>query len=164
MPCAYFPHLARTGAWSVTTFVIGASTYAIVASYLSNGVQLIDVSVPSVPVAVGAASTSSGFTKLGGASGVSSFTTGASTYAAVASFDDDSVALMDVSDPSTPMAVGAASDGVGGGTNLDGANGISIFSIGGSTHAVVASIRDDGCQIINLIRNTPPPVSPPSSS
>ena len=27
------------GAWSVTTFVTGASTYAIVASYLDNGVQ-----------------------------------------------------------------------------------------------------------------------------
>ena len=160
---SYFLLLAK-GAWSVTTFVTGANTYAIVASYVSNGVQLIDVSDPSVPVAVGSASNGvNGFTRLGGASGVSSFVMGASTYAVVASFHDDSVALIDVSDPSIPMAVGIASDGVDGFTNLDGANGISSFAIGASTHAFVASELDNGCQIINLI-NTPSPTPPPPFS
>ena len=43
------------GCRTVATFVIGASTYAIVASSTDDGVQLIDVSDPASPTAVGSA-------------------------------------------------------------------------------------------------------------
>ena len=40
------------GASSVTTVVIGERTYALVASFRDDGVQIIDISDPASPVAV----------------------------------------------------------------------------------------------------------------
>ena len=61
----------------MATFTAGddGSVYAIVASQSDHGVQLIDVSDPSAPVAVGSASDgSNGFTELNAASSVATFT------------------------------------------------------------------------------------------
>eukprot|EP01048_Picozoa_sp_COSAG05_P021924 COSAG05_NODE_4193_length_1628_cov_14.543492_1_plen_104_part_10 len=88
---------------SVDTFVIGESTYAIVAGRNDNGVQLIDVSSPSSPLAVGfAIDGDDGFTELGGPNGIDTFVIGESTYAIVAANTDNGVQLMDVSDPWSP--------------------------------------------------------------
>jgi len=139
------------GAYGVATFVIGASTYAIVASYADSGVQLIDVSDPSAPVAAGSATDGiNGFDELAGAFGVATFVIGASTYAIVASFNDDGVQLIDVSNPSVPVAVGSATDGINGFDTLDGALGVATFVIGASTYAIVASEADDGVQLIDV--------------
>ena len=48
------------------------------------------------------------------------------------------------------MAVGAATDGQDGFTELDGARGVSTFVVGGSTYAIVASYHDDGIQLVSL--------------
>ena len=86
-------------ATSVATFAIGTHTYAIVASQRSNGVQLIDVSVPSNPIAVAsAADGDTGFDELNvgyGPNSVATFVIGDSTYAIVASYDDNGVQLME---------------------------------------------------------------------
>jgi len=139
------------GPHGVATFVIGSSTYAIVASREDDGVQLIDVSDPSAPVAVGSATDGfDGFDKLDGAHDVATFVINASTYAIVASREDDGVQLIDVSDPSAPVAVGSATDGVNGFDELDGAIGVATFVIGASTYAIVGSNADDGVQLIDV--------------
>jgi len=138
-------------AFGVATFVINARTYAIVASGADNGVQLIDVSDPSSPVAVGSATDGfGGFDTLAGGHGVATFVINASTYAIVASYSDDGVQLIDVSDPSVPVAVGSATDGFGGFDELDGAHGVTTVVIGSSTYAIVASLIDDGVQLIDM--------------
>ena len=109
------------------------------------------MSDPSSPVAVGDATDGQGgFTELDGARGVSTFVVGGSTYAIVASQNDDGIQLVDVSDPSSPVAVGAATDGEGGFTELDGAYSVSTVVVGGSTYAIVASFEDDGIQLVML--------------
>ena len=55
-----------------------------------------------------------GFTELDWARGVSTFVRGGSTYAIVTAAREAGVQLVDVSDPSTPEAVGSAADGPGG--------------------------------------------------
>ena len=133
------------GAFGVATFVIGASTYAIVASYVDDGVQLINVSDPTNPVAVGSATDGyNGFDELHGPFGVATFVIGTSTYAIVASYTDDGVQLIDVSDPSSPVAVGSATDGVNGFDELNGAVFVATFVIGTSTYAIVTGLGDDG--------------------
>ena len=135
----------------VATFVINASTYAIVASQTEDGVQLIHVSDPSVPVAVSSAiDGANGFDRLDGANGVATFVINASTYAIVTGIDDDGVQLIDVSDPSAPVAVSSATDGVDGFEELDGAHCVATFVINASTYAIVASWDDDGVQLIDV--------------
>merc|ERR1711935_513630 len=119
------------GAFGVATFVIGSSTYAIVASGADEGVQLIDVSNPTSPLAVGSGTDGvNGFDELDGAHGVATFAIGASTYAIVAGTSDVGVQLINVSDPSSPVAVGSATDGVNGFDKFDGAWGVATFVIG----------------------------------
>ena len=143
------------GANGVDTFTIGGSTYAIVASYIDNGVQIIDISDPTNIVARDAETEgANGFTQLNGAYGVDTFTIGGSTYAIVASINDDGVQIIDISDPTNIVARDAETDGANGFTQLDGANDVDTFTIGGSTYAIVASINDDGVQIILLNSET----------
>jgi hypothetical protein len=148
------------GASGVATFVIGSSTYVIVASLSDDGVQLIDVSNPAVPVAVGAATDGvNGFSTLDGARNVATFVIGSSTYAIVAAYYDDGVQLIDVSDPSSPVALGSATDGQNGFTELDGAFDVSTFVIGNTLYAIVASYYDDGVQLIDVSNPSSGPVA-----
>ena len=91
-----------------------------------------------------------GFDELDGAHGVATFVIGTSTYAIVASFSDNGVQLIDVSDPSRPVAMGSATDGVNGFTGLDGPYGIATFVIGTSTYVIVACQEDDDVQLLQV--------------
>ena len=92
-----------------------------------------------------------GFTALREAEAVSTFERGDNTYAIVAAFDDSSIQLVDVSDPSNPVPVSSATDGQGGFTELDGAVPVSTFVRDGSTYAIsgiqIVSIPDCGARV-----------------
>ena len=139
------------GAYAVTTVAIGSSTYALVASFDDDGIQIIDITDPASPTAVSAVSDEeNGFTELDGARGITTTVIGDSTYALVASFDDDGIQIIDITDPASPTAVSAVSDEEGGFTALDGAYAVTTAAIGGDMYALVASFGDDGIQIIAL--------------
>ena len=138
----------------VDTFVIGSSTYAIVASYGDNGVQLIDVSDPTAIVALDAETDSVTFPELGGAMDVDTFTIGSSTYAIVASFSDSGVQLIDISNPAVIVARDSHDDGDTPVSTkckeLQAANGVDTFTIDSGTYAIVAAFVDDGVQLIDI--------------
>jgi len=148
--------VAMTGPRGVSTFVIGDSTYAIVAGYIAEGVQIIDVSDPFLPVPAGwakddSAKSSSAFTMLGGANDVSTYVVGDSTYAIVTSEKENGVQIIDVSDPSSLVAAGSAKDGIDGFTMLSGNNQrLATFVVQGSTYAIVTATTDNGVQIIDV--------------
>ena len=143
---------ALRSARGVSTFVRGGSTYAIVAAFVDNGIQVVDVSDPSNPVAVSTATDGEGgFTELAGARAVSTFERGGSTYAIVAASNDSGIQIVDVSDPSNPVPVSSATDGEGGFTELDGAVAVSTFERGESTYAIVAAgYPENGIQIVSF--------------
>ena len=91
-----------------------------------------------------------GFTALAGARDIITVVIGESTYALAASYDDDGVQIMDISDPANPTATAVARDGQGGFTELNGARDIITVVIGESTYALVASDYDNGVQIIDI--------------
>jgi hypothetical protein len=139
--------------WAADTFTIGSGTYAIVASYVDDGVQIIDISDPENIVAKDAQDDgdSGGFDQLDGAEDVTTFVIGSSTYAIVASARDDGVQIIDITDPTDISAKDSQDDGDSGGFDeLDGASGVDTFTIGSSTYAIVASNQDDGVQIIDI--------------
>ena len=143
------------GAQDVETFTIGSSTYAIVASKVDNGVQIIDISDPENIVAKDSATDGAGgFDELSGAFGVDTFVIDSSTYAIVASGTDDGVQIIDISDPENIVAKDSATDGAGGFDELNDARGVDVFTIDSSTststYAIVASYDDDAVQIIDI--------------
>ena len=117
---------------SIATATIGSSTYAVVTSASSHesarltsqvvgsssithddGVQIIDITNPRSPSAVSAiADDTNNFTRLNGASSIATITIGSSTYALVASVGDAGVQIIDITEPSDPIAVSAAGDGL----------------------------------------------------
>ncbi len=149
------------GANAVDVFAIGASTYAAVTSLNESGLQIVNVTNPAQPRPVG----NLGDTKdadglrLEGAFDVDVFAIGASTYAAVTSFNDDGLQIVNVTDPANPTAAGNLGDG--GSRELDGASGVSVFKIGTNTYAAVAAFEDDGLQLVRLGADTEAPNSPP---
>ena len=139
------------GAYGITTVTIGTKTYALVASFEDNGVQIIDITNPATPTATAVITDDeNGFEELDGANDITTVTIGTKTYALVASFNDDGVQIIDITNPATPTATAAITDGENGFEELDGAYGITTVTIGTKTYALVASFFDDGVQIIEL--------------
>ena len=137
----------------VDTFAIGVKTYAITVSSLTeDGVQMIDISDPDNMVAKDAKTDgdSGGFDRLDGARDVETFVIDGSTYAIIASNDDNGVQIINVTDPANIVATDSETDNANGFTALSKANGVSVFTIGGSTYAIVASAGDHGVQIIDI--------------
>ena len=141
---------------SFTTFVsIDGSTYAL--SEHGNNIVILkaDNNVSFAPVA-SASDGQDSFTELEGVSFIATTTVGSSTYALVAAKADDGVQIIDITTPDNPRAVSDITDGVDNFTELDGANSIAITTIGSSTYALVASIFDDGVQIIDITTPSSP--------
>ena len=139
----------------VTTTTIGGKTYAIVVGQ-DDGIAIIDISTPSSPVYVSEIEDDAD-KELEYGRDVEVATINGRTYAFVAAVDDDALAIIDISNPSSPVYAGEVEDdsNKGGCTAvqvcLDGAKGVVITEIGGNTYAVVTSHYDDGIEIIRIM-------------
>ena len=139
--------LELSGASDVATFTSGGRTYAAVAAYWDDGVQILDVTNPSSVTAAGSIGDTAAL-ELDGAHDIATFTSGGRAYAAVAAYWDDGVQILDVTDPSAITAAGSITDDAA--LELDGAEGITVFESGGRTYAAVASVVDDGVQMLDI--------------
>ena len=139
--------LELDGSRSITTVVIDGSTYALVAAYDDDGVQIIDITDPSNPTPT-ASMTDSSSLALNGARSITTVVIGARTYALVASFIDHGVQIIDITDPTSPTATASITDSSS--LALDGPNDITTVEVEGRTYALVAAIGDDGAQIIDI--------------
>ena len=134
---------------SVTTVQIGDSHYALTTSSRINSVQIIDITDPARPSPVAALTDGQAYPELEGAYSITTTQIGDSHYALVAADGDDGVQIINITDPARPSPVAALTDGQAY-PELDGAHSITTTRIGDSHYALVASIRDDGVQIINI--------------
>ena len=137
--------------WGVAIADIAGNTYAVVAAYYDDGIQIINITDPYGPKPAGsAADGAGGFESLNGAWGVAIADIAGNAYAVVAAYYDDGIQIINITDPHDPKPAGSAADGAGGFESLNGANGVAIADIAGNTYAVVAAHYDDGIQIINI--------------
>ena len=153
----YYPGL--NGAESITTVAIGDSIYALVASYYSNGVQIINITDPYNPTSASSVNDGTGYPILDGARSITTVAIGISIYALVTTFHDDSVQIINIDNPYNPIIASSITDGASYPT-LDGARSITTVTIDDSTYALVAASDDNGVQIINITD----PYNPTSAS
>ena len=138
------------GAISVTTTTIGSSTYALVAAFSENGVQIIDITNPYQPTNVSAVTDGQGsFQTLENPTFITTTTIGSSTYALVTSETDDGIQIIDITDPYNPIAASAPKQG-NVYTRLTDPSSITTTTIGSSTYALVAASGRNGVQIIDI--------------
>ena len=128
------------------------NTYAIVTSFAEHAVQILNITDPTAITATDSeVDGANSFTELEDAFGVDVFTIGSSTYAIVTGFVDDGVQIIDISDPTDIVAKDAQDDGDAGGFDeLNGAQGVDVFTLDSNTYAAVASKADSGVQILNI--------------
>ena len=139
--------LELDGARGIATFTIGEGTYAAVAAYYDDGVQILNLTDPGNVRATDQI-TDTDRLELDGAADIATFKIGEGTYAAVAAYYDDGVQILNLTDPGNVRATDQITDTVY--LALFGARGIATFTIGEGTYAVVAGHKDHGVQILNL--------------
>ena len=141
-------NLDLAGAWGIDTFSTGGHTYAAVAAHDDSSVQILDVTDPGNITGTDSIDDDANLDLAGGI-GITTFSTGGHTYAAVAAYTDSGVQILDVTDPENITAAGKISDDAS--LNLNGATGITTFSTGGHIYAAVtASDGDNGVQILDV--------------
>ena len=141
--------LELKGANGITTFKSGTGTYAAVAAYDDNGVQILNVTDPTNITATDSIDDSDDAAlELEGARAITTFKSGTDTYVAVAARGDDGVQILNVTDPTDIAATASITDG--GTLKLKGANGIATFKSGTGTYVAVAALTDKGVQILNV--------------
>ena len=143
--------------WITITTTESGNTYALVASYLDNAVQIIDVTDPNSPVPVAAIRDGEdGFEALGGGNAITVTTVGGNTYALVASYLENAVQIIDVTDPTSPVPVAAIRDGEDGFEALAGPFDIEVVAASGTTYILVASWLDGAVQVVDMSEPTSP--------
>lgn len=143
--------------WISTTTTESGSTYALVASFLDNAVQVIDVTDPTNPIPVASLRDGEdGFEALAGPFDIDIVTSSGTTYVLVASYLDNAVQVIDMSDPTSPIPVTAIQDGVDGFEELAAAISLAIVNTQSNTYALVASFEDDGIQVIDMTNPAAP--------
>ena len=145
---ADYPELL--GAFWITAAQIGDSHYALVASYNDDGVQIINITDPGNPSPVASLTNGTAYPKLGGPYSITTTRIGDSHYALVASYNDDGVQIINITDPGNPSPVASLTNGTTY-PELSGPNSITTARIGDSHYALVASGNDAGSvQIIDI--------------
>ncbi len=169
----------------IDTFVVGGSTYAIITAESpkdhtlsppadQGAFTIADISNPTRPrfiagVIDGQSDVNGGtFDMLNAPAGVETAVIDGRTYAVIAARgphgQEHGVQIVDVSTPASPLAVASIRDGGPdghGGTYsaLRRAHGVDIAQIGEGWYALVASIADDGVQLINITDPSSPRVA-----
>ena len=92
---------------SITTAIIGGSTYALVTSYY----QIINITDPYNPTNASSITDGTRYPTLYGATSITTATIGGSTYALVASIRDDGIQIIDITDPYNPTNTSSITDG-----------------------------------------------------
>lgn len=150
-----------TSPLDATVLDVRGASYLLVTGTGEVGAQVLDVSDPTHPVRVGIVlDDHAAFPELSGATDVQGFRTVSGVFATVARAYDNSVVVLNVTNPSDPAVVGVASDGDGGFDFLGGVRDVELFRAGDKTYAVTASPSDRALQIMDVTDpSNPVPVS-----
>ena len=141
---------------SVDAVTIDGSPYILVASYYDSMVQVIDVSDPASPTPAAAVSDGAGGHVLGGAHDIKAVHIGDRAFAVVAAAYESSVSIMDITDPTSPVAVSHVTDGHGGFEYLDTVQYLETVQHGDRTLVLATSYFDNAVQMMDITN----PLSP----
>ncbi len=136
------------GASSVTSAVVGGTTYLFVAGLTDSGVSVFAVGSNGTLTNVENVSDDGTVLALAGTSAVATATVGGITYLVVAGQADDGLSVFEVGADGSLVHVGNTIDDAT--LNLNGPTGVTTAAIGGTTYVFVAGSDDDGVSVFAL--------------
>ena len=131
----------------VAIFENGSRTYGAVTLEGDDGVQILNLTDPANPRALGVIFDNDTYT-LDKPYAAAIFQNSSHTFAAVTGEKKNGVQILDLTDPSNPRAVASINDTAD--RRLLGARGIAVFENGTGTYAAVSGHDNDGVQILDL--------------
>lgn len=139
------------GVRGMDTITIQDITYLLAAAHTGDGIQVISLSRPASPVPTVDVShpRDTGISREG-SWGMDTIELDGRTYGVVASYPDDAIQVVNLTNPQTPLPVSNVFDEDGELEALGGATDVEFISIDDRTYGVVAAYDDDAVQIINL--------------
>ena len=163
---------ALDGPIDVETTVIAGRAYAAVASYAEDAVQLIDLTDPVFPLPttdirhreVFIADEDIGeedpvrIRVMEGPRAVAFTNILDKTYCLVAGQNDDTILILDVTNPARPWPVSVIHDDLRGLRALNGAADIEVIKVGGMVYAMVTGKWDGGVQMLDITDPADPEV------
>ena len=138
---------------SITATEIDGSHYAIVTA-AGSGVQIINITDPAAPRV--AAFISGTGTTHGGLTAVTATEIDGSPHVLVADFDEDTIRIIEIADPTAPRMVASVGPEEGIFDQMDQPLDVAATVIDGSHYALIASSLSDGIQIIEITVPTMP--------
>ena len=143
--------LELDGASSVTTAVVGTTTYLFVAGSADDGVSVFSVGANTgrLTSVFNIDDASDRALELDGASSVTTAVVGTTTYLFVAASADDGVSIFSV-DPNTGTLTSVANIADTSTLNLDGAAAVTTAVVGTTTYLFVAGLEDNGVSSFSL--------------
>ena len=142
-------NLALSGVNSIDTISINDRTYALVASAGESAMQIIDVTHPTLPFPVSTARHGTEYPALLQPHDVTAIKVENSTYALLSAINDDSIQIIDITNPESPQPASHISQGTEY-THLDRPQTLKAVQIDGAAYALIAARDSDGIQIIKL--------------
>lgn len=130
------------GSLGLEAATVGGSPYLIVAGYYDGAVQIIDVADPTHPVPAGIMFDGRDGYRISGPHDIAVAYMGERSYAAVASVHDDSVTIIDITDPYFPEMVSRIADGINGVTHLKSPQHIEHMERDGRSYILITSYFD----------------------
>ena len=131
----------------IEVFSLGGVPFAFVASHDGDGIQVITMFSPALPLGVGNIVDGSG-RELDGAFDLALWVHDNGLYAAVTGHADNGFQVINLTNPASPEATAAKADS--GGRYLSSPRGVDVFQQGDQWFAAVAAFNDNGVQIFNV--------------
>ena len=142
---------ALDGARGVDIVSISGRTYAVVASYNEDAIQIIDLVNPYLPLPVSSfANDTDASVRLDGATDVEVLIDEDEAYALVTSHNDDALQIVNITTPAVPTKIRSIVDDEGRFDALAGATDIDVVTVARTTYGLVSAYDDDAIQILDL--------------
>ena len=142
-------NLALSGVNSIDTISINDRTYALVASPGDNAMQIIDVTHPTLPFPVSSVTNGTEYPVLVKPHDITAIKVENSTYALLSAINDNSIQIIDITNPESPQPASHISQGTEY-THLEKPQTLKAVQIDGAAYALIAARNSDGIQIIKL--------------
>ena len=143
-------NLELGGATSVTTALIGSTTYLFVAGRFDGGVSVFSVANNGMLTSITNVSDDANLF-LDGAISVTTSTVGSTTYLFVAGFNDNGLSVFSVANNGMLTSVTNVSDNAN--LALVNASSVTTSTVGSTTYLFVAGFLDDGVSVFSVADN-----------
>ena len=137
------------GSRAITTVTLDSFTYALVAAFDDNGIQIINITNPAIPSPVANITDGDDYPILNGSRAITTVTLDSFTYAIVTAFNDNGIQIINITNPASPSPAANITYDATDYAKLRGPYGISTTTINSSIYALVASYNA-GLQIVKI--------------